>query len=262
MIRRYAPDLPAPAPVTPFTTPADVYTACPNRHDRDLALETVTETLRLAPSPKTRVLNRSGPEDGPRLDETRLELPTGSVVRHHAWYKSFDGWVVAVDVTGGPHGDARFSIATGMRERPEAIMPTSVTTEAARDAAILTMECLRLHLDLSMHRLGDYDAEQMAEYVREAETVAAHAEPPAQDDCVYVRHPTPWAPVRAIETEPDTELLDDATRQSISEGMTTRLQVNAHAASVGASVERLGQFVEVPDPLERLRVLTARTRLP
>lgn len=262
MIRRYAPEMPTPVPTSPFTTPADLYTACPNRHDRNLAFETITEALRLATSPKTRVLNRSGREDGPRLDETRLELPTGSVVRHHAWYKSFDGWVVAVDVTAGPHGDARFSIATGMRERPEAIMPTSATTEAARDAAILTMECLRLHLDLSMSLRADYDDEQTAGYLREAETVAAHAEPPAQDDCVYVRHPTPWAPVRAIETEPDTELLDDASRPSVSEGLTTRLQINAHSGSVGASVERLGQFVEVPDPLERLRVLTARTRLP
>jgi hypothetical protein len=121
----------------------------------------------MAPSPKTRTLNRSGSNDGSSPDETMLELPTGSNVRHHAWYRSFSGWVVAVDVTAGPHGDARFSIETGMRERSEAIMPTSATTEAARDFP-----------------------------------------------------------------------------------------------SVGASVERLAQFVDVPDPLERLRVLTATKRLP
>jgi hypothetical protein len=262
MIRRYAPVLPTPAPVTPFTTPADVYTACPNRHDRDLALETVTEALRMAPSPKTRTLNRSGSNDGSSPDETMLELPTGSNVRHHAWYRSFSGWVVAVDVTAGPHGDARFSIETGMRERSEAIMPTSATTEAARDAAILALECLRLHLDLSMSHRADYDVEQAAGYLQEAETVAAHAEPPVQDDCVYVLHPAPWAAVRAIETEPDVDLLDDEGRATANQGLTTRLQVNAHAGSVGASVERLAQFVDVPDPLERLRVLTATKRLP
>jgi hypothetical protein len=260
MIRRYAPDVPAPVPTTPFTTPADVYTACPNRHARDLALETVVEALRLAPSPKTRTLNRSTSDDGSRPDETRLELPTGSVVRHHAWYRSFCGWVVEIDMTAGPHGDARFSISTGMREAPEAIMPTSATSDAARDAAILTLECLRLHLDLSMSRRADYDDEQAAHYLREAEWVAACAEPPVQDDCVYVLHPAPWATVRAIETEPDVDLLDEADRSSTSRGMTTRIQINAHAGGVGASVERLAQFVETPDPLERLRVLAATTR--
>jgi len=280
MRRRHSRILPnRDVPVSPYTLPADRYLGCPQRHGRDLAFETVTQAIDLATAKPPRILLNidDDPAMGDAVDcdvadlartklgfdpwktTTRLELSDGSTIEHLAWCQSFHGWVSEVWIRGGLHGDCKVEIMTRERAMPIGLLPDLSSPTRSMAAAMLTLHSARLHLELSMNAPQHESGDALSGYVAEAETAAAHADAPESDDMVHVVHAAPWAPIRAIDSEPYVDLLDEEAYVGLP-ALPTRLFVSADADGGSVVVERLSQFADVPDPLSRLRTLAATTR--
>ena len=245
---------------SPFLTSADVYLACSHRHGRDLALETITELLLVASRtvPETRMFGTDALDR--EITTTALHMSDGSTARHTSWHQSFDGWNVEVEIVGGRHGDLRLEIRTGSSTVPSDIMPDHASEDVARSKALRAIECMRLHLEISMCSPKDHDPETEAAAVLEADVAAAHAEDPVCDDVVHVRHATPWERIRAMDCEPFHDLLDEDAAAAITPVVPTRLSVSANADGGHVVLQRIERFVDVPDALSRLRTLAATTR--
>lgn len=245
---------------SPFLTSADIYLACTHRHGRDLALETITEVLLVASRtvPETRMFGTDALDR--EITTTVLHMSDGSTARHTSWHQSFDGWNVEVEIVGGRHGGLRLEIRTGSSIVPSDIMPDHASEDVARSKALRAIECMRLHLDVSMSSPEAHDPDTEAAAVLEADVAAAHAEDPVCDDMVHVKHATPWERIRAMDTEPQQELLDDDAVAAITPDVPTRLFVSANADGGHVVLQRIERFVDVPDALSRLRTLAATTR--
>jgi hypothetical protein len=242
--------------VSPFAATADIYRACPQRHGRDLALETVTQALLLATTraPAIRLLDAEGQDQD--TIATMLEQSDGSTIRHMAWEKSFVGMIVETSIKGGRHGDCVLEIDTGMKTEPKEIMPDHSSPDAARTSALRALECVRIHLEASMSCPETLTSEQDDALALEHERAAAHAQPPAEDDAIYVQHATPWHRMRILESEPQTELLDEETADAHLSHLPKRLYVSGAGDGRFAIVEPIRHFVDAPDMISRLRTLT------
>jgi hypothetical protein len=246
--------------ISPFLTSADLYLACSRRHGRDLALETITEMLLVASRtvPETRMFGKDALDR--EITTTVLHMSDGSTARHTSWHQSFDGWNVEVEIDGGRHGDLRIEIRTGSKTVPSDIMPDHASEDVARSKALRAIECMRLHLEVSMSSTEAHDPETEAAAILEADVAAAHAEEPFRDDVVHVRHATPWERIRAMDSEPFRDLLDEDAAAAMNPDVPTRLSVSANADGGHVVLQRIERFADVPDALSRLRTLAATTR--
>lgn len=262
-----------------FETPADRYLGCPLPYARALALETVIQAIETveAKAPRFSMTIDDDPASAESVAgdafggnpgilhfdvdkaTTQLDLSDGSTIRHFAWSQSFHGWVSETRINGGRHGDCKVVIRSRHPGRPIGIVPDVSSAEGSTAAALLTLRCARVHLEASMKAPQEETGEAQSDFETEAATVAAHADACESDEIVWIVHATPWTRTRAIDVDRPVDLLDEEALSAMGD-MPTRLHVSADGNGNCVVIEPLTQFVDAPDPIERLRTLAATTR--